>query len=106
MLTITFYKGVPLQASYTNVIKFENTAEKLSFLSNYYEGELPNLPLFFGNETYIDVDTYFEGCNYLCIYDTNTTVKTHKFFFMYHLSQEARCVIQSRLTCGLRGRKT
>lgn len=98
MLTITFYKGVPLQASYTNVIKFENTAEKLSFLSNYYEGELPNLPLFFGNETYIDVDTYFEGCNYLCIYDTNTTVKTHKFFFIDNVSFIAGSTVRYSIT--------
>ncbi len=98
MLTITFYKGVPLQASYTNVIKFENNTEKLSFLSNYYEGEIPNLSMFFGNETYIDVDTYFEGCNYLCIYDTNTTVKPYKFFFIDNVSFIAGSTVRYSIT--------
>ena len=82
MLNLTFYKNVPLQSSYANVVLFNSTSDVLAYLSQYQEGTLDNINKFFSNETFIDVPQYFEGCNYLCIQDTRSTAKEYKFFFI------------------------
>lgn len=82
MLNLTFYKNVPLQSSYANVVLFRSTSDVLAYLSQYQDGTLDNINKFFSNETFIDVPQYFEGCNYLCIQDTRSIAKEYKFFFI------------------------
>jgi len=82
MLNLTFYKNVPLQSSYANVVLFHSASDVLAYLSPYQEGTQTNVNKFFSNETFIDVPTYFEGCNYLCIQDTRSNAKEFKFFFI------------------------
>ena len=84
MLTLTFYKNVPLQPNYANVILFNSANDVLQYLEGYEEDTITNINKFFGNDTYIDVTPYFEGCNYLHIYD-NRSNKPHKFFFIENM---------------------
>lgn len=80
MLNITFYRGVPLQTDYKNVLgvtrqNFEN------FLSQYYVNELNGLAVRFDNTNSIVLTKYYENCNYMRIEDTNA-VQQIKYYFI------------------------
>lgn len=84
MLTISIYKNVPLQASYANVILFNNASDVLAYLDPYKEGTISNINKFFSNETTIDLNAFYEDCNYMCIEDTRSN-KEYKFFFIENM---------------------
>lgn len=80
MLNITFYRGVPLQTDYKNVLgvtrqNFEN------FLSQYYVNEINGLAVRFDNTNSIVLTKYYENCNYMRIEDTNA-VQQIKYYFI------------------------
>lgn len=81
MLTITLYKNVPLQRDNKNVILFNSANEVLTYLAPFYDGAINNVQRFFSNETFIDLTTLYEGCNYMCINDDRSN-KSLKFFFI------------------------
>lgn len=80
MLNITFYRGVPLQTDYKNVLgvtqnDFEN------FLSQYYVANQNNIAVRFDNKNEIVLSNYYENCNYMRIEDTNA-VQRIKYYFI------------------------
>jgi hypothetical protein len=81
MLTLYIYKGVKLQKDHANVILFNDAQDVLNYLSTSLVGTISNINKFYSNETFIDVNLYYENCNYMCIYDDRSD-KPYKFFFI------------------------
>lgn len=82
MLTINIYRNVPIEKNYSDVLYFSNDNEKLTYLSTYLVGTISNVNKFFSvNDTYIDLSTAYENCNYMCIMD-DRSIKQYKFYFI------------------------
>ena len=80
MLNISFYRGVPLQTDYKNVLDISQTNFD-TFLSQYYVNSVNGIAVRFDNTNSIVLREYFENCNYMRIEDTNA-VQQIKFYFI------------------------
>ena len=97
MLNFTFYSGVAIQKDYRNVLYFASVSNFLSYLNTYKTGELSNVNQFYDGHSSIQLGTFFENANYVCINDTNSNTP-YKFYFIDNITFVSASTIKYDLT--------
>lgn len=100
MLDLHFYRNVPFQSDYANVILFSDKAVLKTYLSTYQIGVLNNVAMFWYNGNQIELDTIYEDANYLWIHDTNAVIPD-KFYFIESIENESASSGRYNLTCDI-----
>ena len=97
MLNFTFYSGVAIQKDYRNVLYFASVSNFLTYLNSFKTGELSNVNQFYDGHSSIQLGTFFENANYVCINDTNSNTP-YKFYFIDNITFVSASTIKYDLT--------
>lgn len=100
MLDLHFYRNVPFQSDYANVILFQNKNALITYLSTYQIGVLNDVAMYWYNGNQIDLETIYEDANYLWIHDTNAVIPD-KFYFIESIENESASSGRYNLTCDI-----
>lgn len=82
MLTIKFYKNVNIDKDFNDVLYFASPQAFETYLENYLDETISNIPQFFDGKNEIVVNKYQEDDNYLMVYDSNSETRKYKFYFI------------------------
>lgn len=82
MLTIKFYKNVNIDKDFNDVLYFVSPQAFETYLENYLDETISNIPQFFDGKNEIVVNKYYEDDNYLMVYDSNSETRKYKFYFI------------------------
>ena len=100
MLDLHFYRNVPFQSDYANIILFSDKAVLKTYLSTYQIGVLNDVAMYWYNGNQIELDTIYEDANYLWIHDTNAVIPD-KFYFIESIENESASSGKYNLTCDI-----
>lgn len=100
MLDLHFYRNVPFQSDYANVILFSDKAVLKTYLSTYQIGVLNDVAMYWYNGNQIELETIYEDANYLWIHDTNAVIPD-KFYFIESIENESASSGRYNLICDI-----